>query len=319
MPNILIAEKDFSEKAKKVLTKLGHVIDFQSSETFLRNLPKADVIVTALEVKLDKTILDLAKCLRLVGTRTTQLRYIDLEECRRRGIKVVNIKANSTTLQKTFSTAEETMALILSLLRRISWAFDSIKRGEWERKKYGGKELQGKTIGLIGFGRLGKMVAHYSFAFGMKVVAYDPFIGGTEMNYCGVKKETLENLLKKSDIVSLHAIYNDTTYKLLGDKHFRMMKSGSIFINTARGEITDENALLKALRNKWIAGAAVDTLSDESPDGGHLLKNPLVTHAKNYENLLIVPHLGGATQEATERTQIYIASLVAREIKNLFK
>lgn len=317
MFRILIAEREFSDRAKAILKKSGKVIEFGSRPSFLKQLPSADAVVTGLEVKFNKPMLDRAKRLKLIGSRTTQLRYLDLEECGRRGIKVVNIKADAPPLQKTPSTAEETIALILALLRRIPWAMRSLERGEWDRKKYGGHELFGKIIGLIGFGRLGRMVTNYSRAFGMKVIAYDPYVSAKEMSSCAAHKVALPFLLKNADIVSLHAVYNDQTYGMLKEKHFRLMKPAAVFINTARGEITDENALLKALENFWIAGAAVDTLANESPDGAHLINNPLVEYAKKNENLIIVPHLGGATKEAIDRTQIYISELVVKAIKNL--
>ncbi len=315
--NILIAEKEFSAKAKKILARSGRVINFGSRAEFFRNLSKADVVVTGLEVKFDKPILDRARRLKLIGSRTTQLRYLDLDECRRRGIKIVNIKADAPALHKTPSTAEETMALILALLRKIPWGFEAIKKGEWDRAKYSGRELSGKTIGLIGFGRLGRLVAGYSAAFGMRALAYDPFVGAAEMKKYGAVKADLPNLLKLSDVVSLHAVYNDSTYKMLKQEHFKLMKPTAVFINTARGEITDEVALLEALKKGWIAGAGIDTLADESPDGAHLINNPLVEYARKNQNLIILPHLGGSTEEATERTQVYISELVVKAIKNL--
>lgn len=317
MLNILLAEKIFSLKAKKILSQKGRVLDFISRRAFLRNLPKADVLVNALEVKLDRNILEKADRLRLIGSRTTQLRYINLGVCKERGIKVINIKANSAVLRMTPSTAEETMALIFALLRRIPWAFDSIKKGRWERKKYEGRELFGKTIGLIGFGRLGRMVAKYGRAFGAGIVAYDPYVGKRAMGLFGVKKMSLISLLRKSDVISLHSIYNDSTFGLLKQEHFKRMRPDAIFINTARGEITDEAALLMALKKGWIAGAAIDTLAGETPNGSHLKGNVLVEYARKNKNLIIVPHLGGATKEATERTQIYISELVVKELKKI--
>lgn len=149
----------------------------------------------------------------------------------------------------------------------------------------------------------------------MKVIAFDPFVSKEKMARQAVQKVGLETLLKTSDIVSLHCIYDKSTEKMLGRKHFKLMKPSAVFINTARGEITDERALLEALKKKWIAGAAVDTLSGETPDGSHLQDNPMVAYARNHENLIIVPHLGGATVEATEKTQVYIAELAAGWIK----
>lgn len=316
MPSILIAEKEFSPSAKKILGKAGQVLDYDSTEGFLRDLPRADAVVTGLEIKFNKTVLDKAPRLKLIGSRTTQLRYLDLDECRKRGIKIVNIKTRSPVLKKTYSTAEEAIALTLALLRNIPWAFEAIKKGAWERKKYGGHELMGKIIGLIGLGRLGKMVANYSRVFGMKVLAFDPYVDSIEIKKHQARKVGLDYLLKNSDIVSLHSVYNESTRGFIKERHFELMKKNAVFINTARGEITDELALLKALKNNWIAGAALDTLAGEAPDGSHLIDNPLVNYAREHQNLIIVPHLGGATREATERTQKYISELVVKEIKS---
>jgi D-3-phosphoglycerate dehydrogenase len=290
------------------------VVPFGSERQFRRNLPLADIILTALDLRLDKALLDRCPRLKLIGSRTTQLRYIDLAECARRRIRVVNIKASSTVLRQTPSTAEETIALMLTLLRRIPWAFDSIKARKWMRLEYCGIELAEKKVGLIGFGRLGRMVARYCLAFNANVIAYDPYVSATEMRQSGATKTTLDRLLRTADIVSLHAVYNERTYRFLTAKHFRSMKQGSFFINTARGEMTDEGALLRALRHGPIAGAAVDTLANESPDGKHLKRNPLVEWAREHENLIIVPHIGGTTVEAIERTQLHIADLVIREL-----
>lgn len=319
MVTILLAEREFSKGAEAFLKNYGEVVHYGSHRAFLKNVPKAEAIITGLEEKLLRPTLLLAKRLRIIGSRTTQLRYIDLDECGRREIKVVNIKAESPVLKNTPSTAEETFALILALARNIPWAFDSIKQEKWERRKYGGIEMKGKNLGLIGFGRLGKLVAGYAHAFGMRVSAYDPFVRTEEMRRYKVHHRGLAELLKKSDIVSVHATYNDATFGMLKQEHFRMMRRTALFINTARGEITDENALLQALKSGKIAGAAVDTLAGEKPNGGHLVNNPLVQYARTHENLIIVPHLGGATREATEKTQNYISRLVVTEIKRLIK
>lgn len=316
---ILIAERHFSPAAIKILGKAGHAVEFGDRRRFLKNLPRAEAVITGLEVKFNKPMLVRAKRLRLIASRTTQLRYVDLAEAKRRGIKIINIKGNSSVLRKIPSTAEETFALLLALVRNIPWAFNSIKQGKWERRKYGGNELAGKTIGLIGFGRLGSYVSRYARAFGMAVIAYDPYVSAEKMARSGVKKVSAERLLKTSDVVSLHCVYNDKTEGMLGRRHFRMMKPAAVFINTARGEITDEAALLEALNKKWIAGAAVDTLSNEDPRGKHLIKNSLVEYARRCENLIIVPHLGGATAEATEKTQIYIAELAAKWLRRHLK
>src|SRR3989344_1563241 len=234
MTNILLAENEFGKEAEALLKKHGMVVQYGSHRLFLKNLPYAEVIVTGLEEKILLPVIRSARRLRLIGSRTTQLRYIDIDECRLRNIKVVNIKAESPVLKNTPSTAEETFALILALSRNIPWAFDALKRGKWERRKYGGTEMKGKSLGLIGFGRLGKLVAGYAKAFGMRVSAYDPFVSAGVMRRLGVRSAALHVILKSSDIVSVHATYNDSTLGLLSRKHFRMMQPHALFINTAR-------------------------------------------------------------------------------------
>lgn len=316
---ILIAESKFSDRARALLARAGRVIPFGSRKEFMRHLPDAHAIAAGLEVKFDRAMLARARALRVLGTRTTQLRHIDLDFCRERGIVVVNIRADSPVLKNTPSTAEEAMALILSLARRIPWAHASVIRGEWKRREYGGNELKGKTIGLIGFGRLGRMVARYAMAFGMHVAAYDPNVGAGEMKKLGVRRMALMPLLRRADVVSLHSVYNEKTKGMLGREHFAAMKRTAFFINTARGEITDETALCDALRGGAIAGAALDTLAGETPDGSHLKTHPLVAYARTHDNLIILPHLGGATIEATERTQIAIARMIVGALETVEK
>lgn len=315
--NVLLAERSFSDNAKKVFKGIAAVSDFKNQKHFLSALKYADAVITGLEVTFDKATLDRAPRLTLIGSRTTQLRHIDLKECARRGIKIVNIKAGSSVLQNTPSTAEETIALIFALLRNIPWAFDSIKKRQWRRSEYGGHELSHKTVGLIGFGRLGRMVSRYVRPFGVATLAYDPYVGADVMKKFGVAKVPLKELLKRSDIVSIHAVYNDATRGMIAKDHFKLMKPTAALVNTARGEITNEKDLLTALTRKWIAGAAVDTLAGETPSGSHLRGNALVDYAAKHQNLIILPHLGGATREATERTQVYISKLIRDELKKM--
>ena len=292
---ILLAEP-LAPAARAVLDPLGDVVEWDEAR-----LGDAEAVVTGLEVHLQKPLLDRMPRLRVIASRTSQLRHLDVDEARRRGIDVLSIEPDAPALQETSSTAEETWALVLALARNVPWAFEAIKEERWERRRYGGHELKGKTLGVIGYGRLGRMVADYARAFGMHVLVTDP-------NEDGV---SLDELLRESDVVSVHCTFDDSTRGMLREEHFRAMKPTAYFVNTARGEITDENALLRALRERWIAGAAVDTLAGEEADGGHLRGNELVDHARTHENLIVLPHLGGATEEATERTQVYIAQKLA--------
>lgn len=307
MTLVLVAETRFSPEASAVLQEVAQVVRCDSVESFSARLPEADAVLVALEIQLTRDLLDRARRLRVIASRTSQLRHLDVEEAKRRGIQVLSIEAGAPALRRTNSTAEEAMALALALLRNIPWAFDSVKAGHWERFRYGGHEVAGKTIGLVGFGRLGRMVAGYARAFEMRVIATDPHVEDTVIRAAGVEPVGLRDLLSRSDVVSLHCTWSDATRGLIGGEELALMRSGAVLVNTARGEITDESALLEALRSGALAGAAVDTLAGERPDGSHVRHNPLVEYARTHENLIILPHLGGATVEATERTQIYIS------------
>jgi D-3-phosphoglycerate dehydrogenase / 2-oxoglutarate reductase len=311
-PTILIAESSFAPAARAILAEAGPVLDFESHERFVEQLPEADAVVAGLEVHFDAGLLGRAARLRTIATRTSQLRHVDLDEAKRREIAIIFIRPDDPVLQETSSTAEEAFALLLALARNVPWAFDSVKRGEWERTRFGGSELRGKTLGVVGFGRLGRMVAGYAQAFGMRVVAHDPHVA---IEAEAVEPVSLDALLLRSDIVSIHCTYSPETAGLIGCDEFAAMRKGALFVNTARGEITDEAALLAALNSGHLGGAAVDTLGGEQPDGAHLQGHPLVEYARNHENLIVLPHLGGATVEATERTQVHIAQLLVEHLR----
>ncbi len=151
----------------------------------------------------------------------------------------------------------------------------------------------------------------------MRVIAADPFVSESVMRRSGVRKARTDDVFRKADVVSLHVLLTPETENMITKKHFRLMRPHAYFINTARGELVDEKALLEALRKKWIAGAALDVLSGEDPKGGHIKNNQLVEYAKRHDNLLIVPHLGGASFDAMARTEEFIAEKVVREIKKI--
>src|SRR2546421_6819882 len=303
MPTILVAESTFSEAALAELERVGEVVPF---ERFEAELPRADAILAGLELELDGAVLSRARQLRVIATRTSQLRHIDLDEAKRRGIEVLFIEPTDPLLREPSSTAEETFALVLALVRNVPWAFDSVKEGRWERARYGGHELAGKTIGLVGYGRLGKMVAGYARAFGMDVLASDPYVEVTD-----AEAVSLDGLLRRADVVSIHCTFDEETRGLIGADELALVRPSAVLVNTARGEIVDEAALLAALSEGRLAGAALDTLAGERPGGSHLRDNPLARYAREHENLIVLPHLGGATGEATERPELRIAKRLA--------
>lgn len=300
---------DYSKKALAVYRSLGRVV-FDSK-------PRRDteVLIIGLKYRIDKKWLDKMPNLRVIGWQGTGLNHIDIAVLKERGIKLISLRGRKGFLKNIPSTAEETIGLILALVRNIPWAFDAVKNGSWSRMPWRGRQLYQKTIGLIGFGRLGRIVARYARAFGMKTISYDPYVSGGLMKKFGVKKAGLDALLKNSDIVSLQAALTAQNHNLLKERHFRLMKPTAVLANTARGELIEKGILEKALKNKWIAGAAVDVMWDERSNGSHLKNNPLLEYAKRNKNLIIVPHIGGATYEAMAVTQDFIAELVKRYFK----
>ena len=198
------------------------------------------------------------------------------------------------------------------LMRNLPWGFDAVRQGRWDKEKFYGYELAGKTLGVVGCGRLGTMVARYARVFGMQVIAHDPHVGAAVMKREGAKKVSLDDVFRKADVVSIHVLLTDKTHNLVKRKHFRLMKPTAYYINTARGELNEEAPLLEALNKKRIAGAALDVLADEDPRGGHIKNHPLVRYARTHRNLVIVPHLGGATFESMAKTEDFIAEKVVR-------
>mgnify|MGYP001612065280 FL=1 len=319
MTILILEPEDYSAQALAVYRSLGRVYFYPDLAVKDKKtiLAQVDILVVGLKHQIDKKFLDQITNLKIIASPTTGMNHLDLAEIKARGIKVISLRGRKGFLRNVPSTAEETFALILALVRNLPWAFDAVKKGEWDRIKWRGHQLKGKTIGLLGFGRLGRIVARYAKAFDMKVLACDPNVSEKFIKSRGAIKVGVEELFKKSDIVSLHVLLTDETHDLVKSGHLKSMKPSAYFINTARAELVEKGALEKALKQKWIAGAAVDVLRSEQGDGSHLKNNPLLRYALTHNNLLIVPHLGGATYEAMQTTQDFVAELVRCEVKKM--
>ena len=279
-------------------------------------MKSADVLVVRLGYRIDEKWFAGMPSLKAIATPTTGLNHIDLESAGRRKIKVISLRGQTSFLKNITSTAELTLGLILVLARHIPDAFRHVKVGKWSRMSFRGRQLSGKTLGILGYGRLGKIMARYAKALGMNIIACDPSVSEKFMFVRGVKKVSMEELFKKSDIVSLHVLLTDDTHNLVKDKHLKSMKPLAYLINTARAELIEKDVLHSALKNKWIAGAAIDVMWNERGDGSHLKKDPLWAYAKKNSNLIIVPHIGGATYEAMHITEEFIADLVKNYLKS---
>ncbi len=314
---ILIMESDgYSADALAVYRSLGRVYLWPEVPSAARKrvLAHADIVVLRLGYRITNAWFSRLPNLKIIATPTTGLNHIDLDAAKKRGVIVISL-TGAAFLSRIPSTAEETMGLMLALMRHIPWAFEDVKKGYWNRDAWKGRQLKDKILGLFGCGRLGKIVARYAHAFGMNVIGYDPYVDAHIMKRQGIEKVPMETMFKESDVVSIHALLTEETKNLVDEKYLRMMKPSSIFINTARAEIIKEGVLEKALEKKWIAGAAIDVMRDEDGEGKHLKKDYLWEYAKTHRNLLIVPHLGGATQEAMRETEVWIAERTAREVK----
>lgn len=303
---ILISESDgFSAKAAELLGPVGELVlaDLDRSG-LLAAVGEADVLWVRLRNRIDAEVMTAAHRLKIVVTPTTGLTHIDLEEAGRRGIRVLSLRGETDFLRHIRATAEHTIALMLALLRHVPEATAHVQDGGWNRDLFRGVELHGKTVGIVGYGRLGRIVARYVRAFDTNVLAADPSMdtGAVEP---GVTLVTLPHLLRNADLVTLHVNVSDKTQGFFGRKEFAAMKRGAWFINTSRGELVDETALLDALRSGHLAGAALDVLCHERSDGMHA--HPLVAYAREHDHLMITPHIGGCTIESVEKTELFLA------------
>lgn len=272
----------------------------QLKDAFLNN----DVVWIRLANKIDRSFFSANMKCKVLACAVTGIDHINVEDCNEFGVQIVCLKGEAEFLKEVRATAELTVGLLLALIRKIPQANSSVLNGVWNRDLFAGSELYKKTIGIVGLGRLGRIVAEYAQAFGMEVLAFDKHHDFPD----GVKRiDSLVELCSLSDVVSIHLTYDDSTQEMFDAECFNAMRKNAVLINTSRGGIVNENALLLALQNKQIKGAALDVLNGEpSIDEKH----PLVHYAKHNDNLLIVPHIGGNTPESFEKTELFIAKKI---------
>jgi len=268
-------------------------VDDSATDAFQAALADADGLVVRSATRVTRDMLDKGRRLRVVGRAGVGVDNIDLLAATERGIAVLNSPAGNTV-----AAAELTMALILSVVRRVAEADRSMRGGEWARSRLRGVQLKDRTLGLVGAGRIGSEVANRCRAFGMKVLAYDPYLTVERADDLGLALTSLDEVLTHGDIISLHVPLTDETRHLIDGKALARMKQGAFVVNVSRGGVIDEDALAEALTEGHLAGAALDVFESEPlPADSPLLELP---------NVVLTPHLGASTVEAQE--------LVAREI-----
>ncbi len=310
---ILVAEPEYySTEALKILGTMGEVQWVSDPATKLIDICEPfDVIVVRLAHRIPVEVIAKASRLKVIGTSTTGLDHIDTDEAAARQISIVSLKGEAEFLQRIHASSEHTIALLLALIRKLPTSFDAVKAGKWEQAPFQGIELYERTVGLIGFGRIGKVVTDILKGFGARVLAYDPQVSDDVIRERGAEPVTLDALLAQSSVVSLHAPLEKETERMIGREMFAKMQPGALFINTARGQLVDEEALLAALLSGQVGGAAIDVLANEG-DRNQIVSDPLVTYAQAHDNLIITSHIAGTTKESCDKTQVFIAQKIVK-------
>lgn len=289
------------KKVKYQLTKAGKlkILPNPSSKKVEKIIHRYDAIFTnpnKSNVFIGEQILKRAKRLKVIATASTGTNHIDLKYAKKKGIKVISLKNERKLINKISSTAEHAMALTLASIRNLTVSNKSVLKGEWDYTKFIGKQMNYLTVGIIGFGRLGKKYAKYCKSFGSEVLFFDPY---KTSNSKSIKKvSNIKILLKKSDIISLHVHLDKNTKHLVNKNFLKKIKKNIILVNTARGDVVDEKALIKFLEKNKNAKYATDVIENEI---FNKKKNSLINYAKkNTRQVLITPHIGGMTVEAQE-------------------
>ncbi len=268
----------------------------------LRAVAESDALITRSGTAVTEELVSAGNRLRVIGRAGVGLDNVDVDACTARGILVINAPTANI-----ISATEHTMAMMLALCRNIPEAHASVKRGEWMRSKFMGIELNAKTLGIIGLGRIGTRVTLRAKAFGMRVIAFDPYIASTVFERVGAEQVTLEELLAQSDVITVHTPLTEETRSLIGADEIAKMKDGVIVLNIARGGIYDEKALAEALNRGKVAGAAIDVYVDEPPGKDH----PLVAA----KNTIVSPHIGANTIEAQDRVAVQTSEMVVEALR----
>ena len=304
---VLNAEPDnYSPAARDILQTVGEVWDKRplTRPQLLSQIPHAHVLIVRLAHHIDAEIITAGRQLQAIVTATTGLDHIDLAAAATQGVAVLSLRGEETFLRTIPATAEHTWALLLALVRHIPAATAAVQRGQWNRDQFRGRDLFGKRLGIIGLGRIGQIVARYAHAFGLDIHAYDPHLMTWPANVA--QHLQLDTLLATSDIITLHVPLNENTTHLIGARELGLLPPGALLINTSRGAILDEAALLAALQANQLGGAALDVLAAEVT-GTITSQHPLIQYAQTHSNLLITPHIGGATYDSMAMTEIFMA------------
>ena len=295
MPKVLISDK-LSPKAEKIFIERGIDVDIITGlerDELINIIDKYDGLAIRSSTKVTQKVLDAAKNLKVVGRAGIGVDNVDIPYATSKGVAVMN-----TPFGNAITTAEHAISLIMSLVRNIPQANESTHRGNWEKSKYMGTEITGKTLGLIGCGNIGSIVADRALGLKMKVLAYDPFLTEEKALELKVKKVEFDELLSLSDIITLHVPMTDQTANIINKVSLQKCKDGVRIINCARGGLVDEKALKKSIENGKVSGAAIDVFEEEPATESIFF---------GMDEVICTPHLGASTLEAQENVALQVA------------
>jgi D-3-phosphoglycerate dehydrogenase len=297
----VLVREPIAEAGIRLLRDRGFEVDVDGDSNLADTIGAYDAIVVRSATKLTADLIERADRLKVIGRAGVGIDNVDVDAATRRGIVVANAPESTVV-----SAAEHTIGLLVALTRNIPQAHAALKQGRWERKTYGGVELADKTLGVLGFGRIGQQVARRAAGLGMRVVAYDPFVSPERFRELGVERaENEDSVYGAADFITLHLPLTDETRCSIDAGAFAKMRDGVRIINAARGELIDEADLVEALRAGKVGGAALDVFSEE-PYTGPLLE---------LDNVVATPHLAASTEEAQDRAGVIIAEQVAAALE----
>ncbi len=300
---ILIAEPLAAAGVELLKSQPGWDVVVSTPREYMQHLADCDALILRSAVKVNAQVLAQAPNLRVIGRAGVGLESVDLDAATAAGVLVMTTPGGNAA-----SVAEHTIALMLSLLRSIPQASASTKSGNWEKKRFMGTEMRGKTLGIIGLGSVGRQVARRARSFEMRIIAHDPFVNSETAKASDVELVDLPELYAQSDFITLHTALTPQSKGMLSEAAFDVMKTGVRVVNCARGELIDEQALFEAMRSGKVAGAALDVFEKEPPDAS----NPLLA----LDNFIATPHIGGSTEEAREIVGTRIAQQVIEFLRD---
>src|SRR3954451_4262053 len=305
MPVVLVAE-ELSPAGLELLTadfEVPHV-DGADRSALLPALAEVDALIVRSATTVDAEAMAAAPHLKVIARAGVGLDNVDVPAATARGVMVVNAPTSNIV-----SAAEQAIALLLAVARHTASASTALKRGEWQRARYTGVEVQGKTVGVVGLGRIGVLFAQRMAAFGTRLIAYDPYIQPARAAQLGVRLVGLDELLRESDFISIHLPKTPETTGLIGEKELQTVKPGVRVINAARGGLIDEDALAAALAEGRVAGAGIDVFVTEP-----VTDSPLFA----FDNVVVTPHLGASTAEAQDKAGLAVARSVKLALQGEF-